>query len=689
MSRHRLGGTLILASFLHTLAGSALGDEPSSPPRKLHFPGESRDFSSRLKFADDLAARKKWPDAIDEYQRLIHAAGDVLTPAGTGSEELTASPRSVQLRRLIHARLAASPAEALALYRRRADPQAELLLKQGLADRDAAALRRVADDAFCSRPAEQALDALGDLAFERGEFREALRWWRLLARPASEADRGGPSAGEMLYPDPRGDVARVRAKQVLALLFEGDRAAAAAELRAFRGLHPDARGKLAGREGKYADILAAWLREPPDVPEYRDWPTFAGGPARDRHLPDAPHRRLWAEGPAWRVSLAAGAAEAKRPFLHPVVVEGLAVLADGRAVQAFDLHTGARQFRHDLAADSPAHVHHSLTAADGLLYARGGAAIPPDAKGAPESVLVCLDPGAKGKDRRERWRVAAPAGAVFEGAPAVAEGKAYVTLARLAGGKLVLSVACHDAATGALRWQRDVCEVPDYPAAAAARPRSALLTLAGNQIIYCTGEGAIIALERDTGKWSWAVRYPRRTPPSGEAAPVRELAPCVHAEGRLYAAPRDADRLLCLDPETGRTLWEREQVEVVQLLGCAEGRMVFTTPKGIRAVGCRDGSDRGGWAQPPEGRVSGLGRGLLAGGWAFWPLRDHRLPLRALNVADGTQERGEVFHEPTGLRHLAAGNMAFGHGCLVIATADELLGYVWPETPPARRKPAN
>jgi hypothetical protein len=144
---------------------------------------------------------------------------------------------------------------------------------------------------------------------------------------------------------------------------------------------------------------------------------------------------------------------------------------------------------------------------------------------------------------------------------------------------------------------------------------------------------------------------------------------------RLFVAPRDSPRLLCLDLETGRTLWEREGIEAVHLLGVSEGRLVLTTALGIRALDAATGADEGGWRQPAVGRRSAFGRGLLAGGWVLWPTDDAALPLRALSVEDGSQGRGRVTIDPTRLRRLRVGNMAFGEGCLVVADAEELVGY--------------
>ena len=289
-------------------AGMLPGAEPVS---RAPIPGESPGTGRRLEAADKLAAGKQYVAAAEEYERILEEAGDDLVAVG---ERL-----SVPARRLCHLRLAALPAEVLRPYRGRVDPQAKKWLEQGRADHDRRPLERVVDEAFCSRPAEAALDLLGDLAFERGQFHEALGWWRQLALPASEAvgrvrdplpppwSRRGEAAAqvELLYPDPQGDVAQVRAKEILGLLFLGDLAAAKAELEAFRTMHPKAEGHLAGRRGNYAEILQTLVSRPvPAEPADDAWPTFAGDAARAAVLPAVPRdpnrlNPLVASGPAW------------------------------------------------------------------------------------------------------------------------------------------------------------------------------------------------------------------------------------------------------------------------------------------------------------------------------------------------------------------------------------------------------
>ena len=154
---------------------------------------------------------------------------------------------------------------------------------------------------------------------------------------------------------------------------------------------------------------------------------------------------------------------------------------------------------------------------------------------------------------------------------------------------------------------------------------------------------------------------------------MRDLAPCIYARERIFVAPLDSNRLLCLDPVSGRLLWEQEGLEIVQLLGVAGSRLVFTTTRGIQAV---DMNGNPVWQTPVVGKTASHGRGILAGSWVLWPTRSGQLPVRALHLLSGTPEHGTELMEPTRLRQLPSGNLAYANGCLVIAGSDELTCYV-------------
>ena len=650
-----------------------------------------------------------WEQVEEACSYLIHDSGDALVSLPAADESSTART-SMQIRRLCHLRLAELPTAALEVHRARVDSEARRLLALGQKNRDSAPLRQLVDELFCSRSGAEALDLLGDLAFERGEFDEARHWWRQLA-PLPEDSH----LHALRFPGRHVDAIRTEAKQILALAFQGSPSQAQVQLNHFHERHPNARGALAGKIGLFSDILQTAIRDmvKAGLANNADpWTTFAGSDARNYILSACPPARLWEDGPTWHVTLptidsSRNARDrlgvlpvrndlTRRAAFHPIVVGQQVLLADARSVTSYHLPTGRRLFHYDLksAGLREGRLSHAgpmprytLSADGGRVYARlGRQRLAPFKEGDPDdpSYLVCLDLAEPDNaDRpRELWHVKAQADEFFEGTPLVRAGRAYVALSRSAGKRIVTAIQCYDA-LGRLRWSRDVCECPEFEENATERYRQHLLTWAGGQLVYCTHSGAIVAVDPWTGQSLWAVRYTSRGPVTAEGNPSpRDLAPCVADDGRIFVAPLDSDRLYCLESTTGQVLWECDGSDVVHLLGVAHTRVFLTTRQGLQAVSTTTGLTL--WQQPSEGRLAGLGRGLLAGGWLFWPTQDVNLPLRSVNLADGQQQKGDEespfaepsFFDPTQLRPIPAGNLAFGNGCLVVAGTDELVVFV-------------
>jgi outer membrane protein assembly factor BamB len=677
--------TIIGILYLPLLAAA---DEP---PGRVSLPGESAAGARRLAAIDQLAADGRWAEAVEEYRRLGDEAGQELVPVHAGL--------SLQARKLCHLRLSALPADALRLYRTKVDARAKRWLEQAEAEHDPRWLRKIVEEAFGSRSGDRALDRLGDQAFERGDFDEAERWWRLLVAPAHAsaplARRADAAPLALAFPDPQVDVARVRAKQILARLFRGERADVPELLTAYRAVHGQAEGRLAGRQGRYADILKALAAADVGTPRERPWPTFAGAPTRNPVMPQAP-RRLDQPTWTWPLDEAGGrdkrvetlTARARRLAFHPLVLDNQVLVADARSVTAFDLATGARAWDYLLGGGKnggvrvPAKmavpdVRYTLTAAGNHVYARLGAqAIGPRKEGAAarlgnaDSFLVCLRRRPDADGRRECWvRRPERATEVFEGAPLVQHGRVYLAVTRVTGANRVTAVACYDAVTGEPRWRQpvDVCEVQDLHPTSGRRPHH-LLTLAGPYLIYNSHAGAVVALEAATGRRAWAARYPSRGDRLEDARPSpRDLAPCVYAAGRLFVAPADCGRIFCLDSETGQRLWEGEPpVEAVHLLGVAQGRLVFTTAGDVRAVSTATGRTL--WVSPP---LRPFGRGVLAGDWVLCPTE---AGLRVLELEHGQPVADAYNYIPNDVR----GNLAIGDGCLVTADVAKLHAYVPP-----------
>jgi len=143
----------------------------------------------------------------------------------------------------------------------------------------------------------------------------------------------------------------------------------------------------------------------------------------------------------------------------------------------------------------------------------------------------------------------------------------------------------------------------------------------------------------------------------------------VYAEGRIYAAPSDGDRIFCLDARTGEGIWESNTAHVVQMLGVSNGRLVVTLggfPHGIRAYHSARGNVL--WTRPDVGDLGTFGRGFLSDSLIFWPTRHGLRVLR--------QDDGDPVH--VGSSSAPLGHLALAGGLLVVTTPTEILGFLPP-----------
>lgn len=665
----------------HEHVGALVGHVNASPI----VAGTMLNANPRLRESLDYLAEK--------YIRLMQESGDALVtlpgrPSHVGSS-------SSQVRRLCQQRLLQMPRATLEGYRRLVDGEASALFEQGRQLRSAAPLRRLVREMSCSSPAERAVEMLGDLAFEQGDFSEAIAWWSMRTPVDTNADVSGASA------------ARTRAKQILAMVFDGRLNDAQMELVRFRHQFPRTIGSLAGQNSGFATILERFLAEFAKDRRTNNnaaWTTFGGDVTRSRCLSQAVSWRLWEDGPAWRVPLPTAVGPngtptqplGRRLAYHPVIAYGQVLIADHRSVSSFDAISGKELFRFEPElvglADLPAEVdskadlpRFTLTVdGDRAFVLLGQLGMAPKREAA--SYLMCLDISQPTTNRKRLlWHIRAKSDdralAYFEGAPLVKDGRVYAALSKIIGQSVATSIVCYDR-TGRLLWTRDVCECPEFENGAKARFRQHLLTWGAGQIVYCSHAGAVVAVDAWTGEATWGVRYPSRGPTLDHEPSPRDLAPAVYADGRFFAAPLDSDRVFCVDAASGNVLWELEEIEVVHLLGIVQGQLMAATRNGITSIRTTTGDIR--WMQPSGGRLASAGRGLIAGGWLFWPTQDGLLPYRALSLRTGSQQKTQadssvmpepLLFDPSMLHALPIGNWAFGEGVLVIAGTKELVAY--------------
>ncbi|MBA4190477.1 MAG: hypothetical protein C0467_21025 [Planctomycetaceae bacterium] len=679
------------ALLLILAAGSAVAQPPAPEPASLR--GDSAQTRKRLTEAEQKLAANQPADAIDALQRILDEAGDDL---------VTADGRQYQpARRFVHQILARLPADALKGYQDRLDGPAKKLLDSAKQNRDVAPLWQLFDRYFVSRPADEGLLLLGDLLFEQGDFRVAEQVWRMLL-----PDEGSP----LVYPNSKADPAAVRARLILATIFAGDTDRAKLAYDAFKAKHADAKGPFAGKVGKYADTLQSYLDKPPRLPPAAnrgtDWPTFAGGPDRGGRLA-VRLPSYWPTGrPSWseifpqptRHAAAPTLPPARPPFGYPVIANGRAFVTDGSRVFGYDLATGKAltlptAFVEPPIVDplkpAPPDGSPSLTAVGDRLYLRVGSQLvrPPDAgkggKGSGECAIVCLGPGEAASELKECWRLPPPgegkAATVWEGPPLVAGRRMWTLHARFEGGRVVHGISCYDPADAAtappLAWSHDVCDSP-LPTGGDPRARQELLTLAGRNVVFCSNNGAVVALDAISGKRAWGFRYPRSR--KGDASRSPDPSPAVFACGRVFVAPVDADRVYALDPESGQVLWESGTAEGTQILGVAGGRLIVTVTgpaRGMRALDLATGSSRepDGWVLHDTGGLLSYGRGFVTDDAIVWPTRNG---LFFIDPVDGRLLGPPFLNHLGGESRRYFGNLAYADGVLVVVSATQIWGFV-------------
>ena len=664
--------------------------------------------TANLQRAQAHLADRQWSEGIETIRQVMENSGAAL---------LSVSPhRYVSVRDYCQLQLAGLPAEPLALYRSLVDPLAQKTYEEGVATLNRQALRNVVEQSFASAWGDRALLALGDMALEAGDYASARWYWERIfpVRPPA-----GTTATWLAYPDTRLDLAAVRARLVLVSIMEGSTARARDELAQFARLHHDARGVLGGEDVNWAQALSTQLAASATWPKPKpspDWPTFAGSPARDKTVPETidPGKVVWRVGiaepaanrPAAIGLRAQGVAEdvAAPLSYYPVVVGNLVLVANRSEILALDLATGRPAWGGASAAiyreaidDAPASMaepadhlgvaRHTLTVCDGRVYAHMGSSLTARSQAAVPTVrpgsLVCVDLQTQG---RLLWKVAPEEGWAFEGAPLVAGADVYVAMRR-SDIRPQAHVACLDAQSGAIRWRRFVCAA-ETPARGMLNQLSHnLLTLHRDTLYYNTNLGAIAALAARDGQLQWVALYPRvRQGDLAHLAPhwQRDLNPCLYYRGTLLAAPADSPSIFALDAASGQILWQTgpEVEDAVHLLGVGDDCLVAggdrlywislspATPGKILRV----------W--PESGEKLGYGRGLLAGGAIYWPMRGR---IARFNLKTAAPEQ-VIDLAPRGTM---SGNLAFAAGYLLIATPRELVALEAdggrPAQPPALR----
>ena len=700
------------------------GPQPSGS--KVYF-DTSHEADARLRSAENHAKAGDFSEAIDIYQRVIQEFGDKVVEVPPEDGAVADDSRlSVNARRECQRRIASLPAEVRAMYRSRVDAQAGRWYGQGAADRDKSALRRVVSQAFCSSWGDDALDLLGDLAFQEGQFAEALAAYEQLVPDRS----GGPRT--LVHPDPSVDLGRVAAKKLLCRAAIGEHPPTPAELEALAAEHPEP-ALFVGRRGPLARLVAEAIRDdhlsPPAQADGR-WPTFAGSPTRDRVAPGSvdvgslqwradletivPTRPNFGGGFRRRDGGNASLAQISPERLlgyHPIVVGDQVLVADENHVTSYNLNvrpgeaTGVAGAAvasktwqtKDLIGPTATNriggglARYTLTAEGNRVFARIG---PPPASviitnrmgmggfgGASASLVVGLD-RAEGKVlwKREASEIVLPKRraeggsrtAVFEGTPLADRSNVYVAMTDRIE-MTATYVACLDAENGSTKWVRYVCEASanvDPILGGGVEISHRLLTLDGPNLYYQTNLGAVASLDAESGGIRWLATYPWPGHNNG-ATHERDINPAIVHDGLVIVAPNDAPSIYAYEASSGRLAWKTppiaEEVRLAHLLGVSKGYVIATGDR-VLWFDAKTGKLAHAWPDTNQA-VQGFGRGILAGDRVYWPTETE---IHVLDQSSGLRADAPIKLQES-YQCKGGGNLALGDGYLIVAQSNALI----------------
>lgn len=689
-------------------------DRPRKEMRETATLPADSNVRKRFGVIEDYLAEKRWAEAIDLLQEISQTDGRLLVQAQPGAAGETAIYLNVGTR--CNILLSQLPAEGLAAYRRKIDPQAKRWLDHWKRTHDDASLRRVVREAFLSSYGDEALWALAESAWDHGDFATAELYWTQLV-PLGKDAREANLPTVLRYPDSKKDPAEVLARLVLCRILEGNVPRAAADLQRFQELYPDAEGSLAGRQARLSDLLKQTLEESAhwQFSVDSEVATFGLNSQRCGKLPDSVEigasrwSRSLPQSPLPRVERPNATPDRGPLSYHPVTYQNFVLVNNARSIWAWNLLTGepawpSAQGTAEIYPPAPDDVtglpnenpysgvpYYTMTIADGRLYARMGSPVTNAAEreNAGDSDLVCLDL-ATGQGKLV-WKIAANELVKedhspwrFEGSPLVIGGRAYVALSRRRP-QFEFAIACMDAASGTLLWNRQVVSARGTVEDHQNRISHLLLTSGAGKLFLSTDAGAIVAVDAHDGRLDWAVTYesvvPRRQFQVSSHL-HQGLLPALFHDGFVFVAPNDCSRLFCIEADSGRVRWQLKQPDPDRwrhLLGIVPGgdagRLIVSgstlssidiATKKVVYGGRVNGQDA--IRVPPV--EQGYGRGVLAGNVILWPTRES---IKIVDAVTGTIIGNKPLHAPGAAE--IGGNLTVSQGMLIVAQPERLVAY--------------
>lgn len=577
---------------------------------------DSEDIAA-LRSAEANFQQRDWKEGMAKLVPIFSRKPDMLIPSGDGHT-------FVSVWEYFHNRIIALPPPATEVYRSEEGDTARRL-ERARADLDIAAIREIARDSLFTESGRAALRFLIERYYEGRQFAEALscvsRFEKYLAFDPRDSVEIAAMKLLCLARTGRADDFETAALQIVAGLpneeiqWHGERmsladfaARLAAVARAVE--RRDGAGPLLGRESEAAIL--------PRAASAYDAGTY---PAEESQSPDIL--------PDWQ-------AEATFVDVCPVLSGGTLYIRLRSSLFALDVDNLARPrwkkfFPENVAGVSLGGGKSRLAAVYSAAESDGRVFTTFDDDGIIR--LICLDAqsgrqlwiaGKKGEDIIDSAHVLSP--------PACIGGSVYVTAVKSQGARgndyYLVRLNAEDGRTVCSTF---LCTRIGHAAGGEVLYPPAPAVISDGTVYVATNAGAVCAVDATSGRLRWTTLYDQfnSVVKSGrnrfERAVRRDVsfaygAPAAH-RGVLAVAPPEADCLIALDAENGRTLWRLDNScrEYSHLLGARKGVIILSGSK-IAALEARTG--RRLWASEPDLGAAVSGMGFMSGDLLMLPADD-------------------------------------------------------------------
>ena len=213
----------------------------STGPKPLPLIYIDDELGGYLRKARELVAKKEYAQAIEILVALLGRTDQPFVPTSDPRLYVSLASRTSDV-------IGQLPPDGLTLYRRLFDPKADRLYSDAAKGMDTAALRTLIRQYRHTSLGEKALNLLGAIHFDRGEFSQAASRWRDILRTGR---------------DEKIDTPVLLAKMAIAHHYAGEGRRAKQALAELSEKHPKAEAVLGGRKQNVLPFVRRALDSPP------------------------------------------------------------------------------------------------------------------------------------------------------------------------------------------------------------------------------------------------------------------------------------------------------------------------------------------------------------------------------------------------------------------------------------------